>query len=87
MAPRLATYDLANRFILAPMAGVSEMPFRLLALRYGAALAPTELVSAMGLLHASQRTLKYLRHDAEVERPFVVQIGRASCRERVYDDV
>jgi nifR3 family TIM-barrel protein len=63
------------------MAGVSEMPFRCIALRLGAALAPTELVSAAGLVRASARTQKYLRHDALLERPFVVQVFGGDERE------
>ena len=65
---------LPGRFLLAPMAGVSELPFRIIALRLGAAACPTELVSAQGLMRANARTAKYLRHDAAVERPFWVQI-------------
>jgi len=56
------------------MAGVSEEPFRVLAFRMGAGLCPTELVSAQGLMRANARTVRYLRHDREVERPFSVQI-------------
>jgi nifR3 family TIM-barrel protein len=56
------------------MAGVSEEPFRVLAFRMGAALCPTELVSAQGLMRANARTVRYLRHDATVERPCSVQI-------------
>lgn len=72
--PQLGPYTLPNPYILAPMAGVSEMPFRVLAFRLGAALCPTELVSSQGLMRANQRTLKYLRYDAEVERPYSLQI-------------
>jgi nifR3 family TIM-barrel protein len=71
---QIGPHTLANRWILAPMAGISEMPFRSLAFRLGAALCPTELVSAHGLMRASARTLRYLRHDREVERPFSVQL-------------
>lgn len=71
---RIGPYTLPNPYLLAPMAGVSEMPYRVLAYRLGAALCPTELVSAQGLLHTNQRTLKYLRFDAEVERPYALQI-------------
>jgi nifR3 family TIM-barrel protein len=56
------------------MAGVSEMPFRALAFRMGAALCPTELVSAQGLMRLSPRTMRYLRHDTEVERPYSLQV-------------
>jgi tRNA-dihydrouridine synthase B len=72
--PQLGPYSLPNPYILAPMAGVSEMPFRVIAFRLGAALCPTELVSSQGLMRANQRTLKYLRYDAEVERPYSLQI-------------
>lgn len=64
---------LRNPWILAPMAGVSEQPFREIAFALGAALAPTELVSANGLIRASARTAKYLKH-GPTERPYVVQI-------------
>src|SRR5215813_11945423 len=71
---RLGPYPLKNPWVLAPMAGVSEEPFRVLAFRMGAALCPTELVSAQGLMRANARTVRYLRHDREVERPYSVQI-------------
>jgi len=70
----IGPYTLRNRWILAPMAGVSEMPFRVLAFKLGAALCPTELVSSQGLMRLSPRTMRYLRHDAEVERPYSLQI-------------
>jgi nifR3 family TIM-barrel protein len=70
---QLGPLALANRWILAPMAGVSEQPFREIAFELGAGLAPTELVSANGLIRASARTQKYLRH-GPTERPFVVQL-------------
>jgi nifR3 family TIM-barrel protein len=71
---QIGPYTLPNPYILAPMAGVSEKPFRVIAFQLGAALCPTELVSAQGLMHANQRTLKYLRFDPEVERPYSLQI-------------
>lgn len=71
---RIGPYQLANPYVLAPMAGVSEMPFRVIAFRMGAALCPTELVSAQGLMRTNTRTLRYLRHDAEIEKPYSLQI-------------
>ncbi len=71
---RIGPYELANPWILAPMAGVSEMPFRVLAFEMGAALCPTELVSSQGLFRANQRTLKYLRHDPLREKPYSLQL-------------
>ncbi|MGA9521930.1 MAG: tRNA dihydrouridine synthase DusB [Myxococcaceae bacterium] len=70
----IGPYELPNPWILAPMAGVSEMPFRVIAFRMGAALCPTELVSSQGLMRVNTRTMKYLRHDPEVERPYALQI-------------
>jgi nifR3 family TIM-barrel protein len=67
-------FQLPNPFVLAPMAGVSEQPFRVLAFRLGAALCTTELVSSQGLLRGSARTLRYLRHDAAIEHPYSLQI-------------
>ena len=60
--------------ILAPMAGVSEAPFRTLVLKMGAGLAPTELVSAKGLLYANARTQSYLDHDPSQETLLSVQV-------------
>src|SRR5688572_7676250 len=70
---RIGPYELPNPWILAPMAGVSEMPFRVIALELGAGAAPTELVSAKGLVYGSTRSKRYLAH-AESEQPFWVQI-------------
>ena len=47
--------DLEHGAILAPMAGVTDMPFRMLCLRYGAVLAVSEMVSAKGFLMAHGR--------------------------------
>src|SRR5277367_1457423 len=74
MSVAFGPYRLPNPYVLAPMAGVSEQPFRVLAFRLGAALCTTELVSAQGLLRASARTLRYLRHDAVVEHPYSLQV-------------
>ncbi len=71
---KIGPYELDNPWILAPMAGVSEMPYRVLARKMGAAAAPTELVSARGLLEGQARTERYIRHDKETEQPFWVQI-------------
>ena len=70
----IGPYTLRNPWVLAPMAGVSEMPFRVLAFQMGAALCPTELVSAQGLMRLNQRTMRYLRHDSVVEQPYSLQV-------------
>lgn len=58
---------------LAPLAGYSDLPFRMLCRRYGAACCETEMVSVKGLLyggHGSQRLLTSL----EADRPLVLQL-------------
>ncbi len=55
------------------MAGVSEKPFRTLVRRMGASAAPTELVSAKGLIYGQARTARYLDHHPD-EDPFWVQL-------------
>ncbi len=59
--------------ILSPMAGYSDMPYRLICREFGSAMSYTEFVSADGLLHANQRTQEMLRF-AAAERPMVFQI-------------
>ena len=58
---------------LAPMAGVTDMPFRTLAREYGADLAVSEMVSAQALVYKNQRTLKMLTI-APKERPAAIQL-------------
>jgi tRNA-dihydrouridine synthase B len=70
----IGAHRIERPIVLAPMAGVSERPYRLLALELGAGLAPTELISARGLELGSDRTEAYLRHEAAREQPFTVQI-------------
>ena len=74
MAFAIGPYQLKNPFILAPMAGVSEMTFRVIALQMGAALAPTELISSKGIFFKNRRTLQYLTYDKEIEVPYSVQL-------------
>ena len=58
---------------LAPLAGYSDLPFRLLCRSYGAAVCETEMISAKGLFHQARRTLDYLRTIPE-DAPLVTQI-------------
>ncbi len=70
----IGPHRLPRPIILAPMAGVSESPYRIMALDAGAGLAPTELVSAKGLEYRNARTEGYLRHDPQREPLLSVQI-------------
>src|SRR5689334_25168126 len=58
---------------LAPMAGVSESPFRRLCRRHGADVVVTEFLSAEGIRRENEATLAKLRFGAD-ERPIGVQI-------------
>ncbi len=70
---RLGPLLLSNRYFLAPLAGVSDWPFRLLCREMGASIAHTEMISSHGLVHGGDQTLSYLERPAD-ERPFAVQI-------------
>src|ERR671938_2065944 len=58
---------------LAPMAGVSESPFRRLCRRFGADVVVTEFLSAEGIRRENENTLAKLRFGSD-ERPIGVQI-------------
>ena len=64
---------LDNPSVLAPMAGVTDLAFRLLAKEMGCGLVYSEMVSAKGLLYENCRTKELIRID-ERERPTAVQL-------------
>jgi len=64
---------LINPVILAPMAGVTDLPFRLLAKEMGCGLVYSEMVSDKGLLYKNCHTVDMLKID-ERERPVAMQI-------------
>jgi len=73
MSLRIAHIELEAPVFLAPLAGVSDAPFRLLCREQGAAWVCSELVSSDGLIRGSQKTLDYLYFFPE-ERPVGVQL-------------
>ena len=64
---------LEGRVILAPLAGISDSPFRSICRSMGAAIVFTEMISADGLLQKNSRTLEYLFF-REHERPIGFQL-------------
>ena len=70
---RIGTHQLANRVILAPMAGVTDRPFRKLCKAMGAGLVVSEMVSSNSLLWGSEKTRRRIDHSGEAE-PRSVQI-------------
>jgi len=70
---------LPNKLILAPMAGVTDRPFRQLCRKMGAGLAVSEMVTANSLLWGSRKTQRRIDHRGESE-PRSVQIAGADPR-------
>ena len=70
----IGPYQLANRVILAPMAGVTDQPFRQLCRRLGAGLVVSEMVTSDTRLWNSRKSRLRLQHDGEPE-PRSVQIA------------
>lgn len=64
---------LQSRLVLAPLAGYTDLPFRLLCRENGAALCFSEMVSCHGLVYGQKNTYELLQTVAE-ERPFAVQL-------------
>jgi tRNA-dihydrouridine synthase B len=73
---KIGAHVLANAVLVAPMAGITDRPFRRLARRFGAALAVSEMVSARPELRASRKTRLRLDHSGE-PGPISVQIAGA----------
>lgn len=73
---RIGPYILRNNLVLAPMAGVTDRPFRQLCKELGAGMAVSEMVTANALLWGSEKTRRRIDHAGEVE-PRVVQIAGA----------
>ncbi len=73
---QIGSYTLKNKLIVAPMAGVTDRPFRQLCKRMGAAMAVSEMVSSNSLLYGSEKTRRRASHEGEV-KPVSVQIAGA----------
>ncbi len=75
----IGPYSIANKTVLAPMAGITDRPFRQLCKRLGAGMAVSEMVTANSLLWGSKKTLNRTNHQGEQE-PRVVQIAGSDPR-------
>ena len=69
-------FTLRNNLFVAPMAGVTDRPFRQLCKKMGAGLAVSEMVTSNSLLYGSAKTRRRADHSGEVE-PISVQIAGA----------
>jgi len=65
---------MANNLVLAPMAGITDRPYRQLCKQFGAGLAVSEMVSSNSLLWGSEKTRRRANHDGETD-PRSIQIA------------
>jgi tRNA-dihydrouridine synthase B len=73
---RIGSHELNNRVFAAPMAGVTDRPFRRLCRRFGAGYAVAEMAASNPRLWASEKTMRRLNHDGECS-PVAVQLAGA----------
>jgi tRNA-dihydrouridine synthase B len=75
----IGPFQLKNNLIVAPMAGVTDRPFRQVCKTMGAGMAVSEMVASQSLLWGSEKTRRRANHEGEVD-PIAVQIAGADPR-------
>ena len=70
---KIGNVELRNNILLAPMAGITDLPFRLVCEKYGAGLACTEMISSKGLYYNDAKT-RLLLNVQDEKRPIAAQI-------------
>ena len=70
---KIGNIELENNLILAPMAGVTNLPFRKICKKYGPGMVCTEMASSKAMFHNDQKTKRLLNTEGE-ERPISFQI-------------
>ena len=75
---KIGNVEVNNNVFLAPMAGITDMAFRVLCKEFGADMTCTEMVSAKGLFYNDEKT-KLLTQVHESEHPVAVQIFGADA--------
>ena len=69
----IGNLELDTPIALAPMAGISDLPYRVICRKFGSGLTVSEMVSAKGLLYKNEKTYAMLQID-EAERPTAIQL-------------
>lgn len=69
----IGNVEIENNVFLAPMAGITDRPFRIICKEYGAGLVCTEMVSSKGLFYKDSKT-DLLLNTKDEKRPIAVQI-------------
>jgi len=70
---KIGNIELDNNILLAPMAGITDRPFRIIAKEYGAGLVVTEMISSKAIYYGDEKTKKMLNMKNE-KRPISVQL-------------
>ena len=70
---KIGTLNIANPLFLAPMAGITDHPFRVLCREMGAGVVYTEFVSANGIIRENMKTLEIMKFTDD-ERPIGIQL-------------
>lgn len=70
---KIGNIELKTPFVLAPMAGVTNMAFRTICVEHGASLTSTEMISDKGLLYRNQKTIDMLKTSPN-EHPVAIQL-------------
>jgi len=78
-AVRIGSHSIDNNLVVAPMAGVTDRPFRQLCKRLGAGLAFSEMVASNPLLRGTEKSQRRTDHAGEVE-PIIAQIAGADLQ-------
>lgn len=73
---KIGDLSIKNNLFLAPMAGVTDRPFRMLCKKLGAGVAVSEMVTSNSLLYGSEKTIQRANLEGEVD-PISVQIAGA----------
>lgn len=80
---KIGDVELENNILLAPMAGITDLPFRKIAKKQGVGLVYTEMVSSKAIFHNDEKTKKLLNMSNE-KRPVAVQIFGSDVESMVY---
>ncbi|PIW31240.1 MAG: tRNA dihydrouridine synthase DusB [Rhodospirillales bacterium CG15_BIG_FIL_POST_REV_8_21_14_020_66_15] len=80
MSLKIGGVEIADPVVLAPMSGVTDMPFRRLVKSCGVGLVVSEMIASRAMIHAARKTMKMATHCAE-EHPMSVQL--AGCEPEV----
>ena len=70
---KIGNVEINNNVFLAPMAGITDVPYRSICKEFGAGLTYSEMISAKGMYYNDEKT-RLLMKKAENEAPFAVQI-------------